>query len=351
MEIVAIDLGKSKSVYCVYQTETQRSRFGKTATLPERIHDLLVEVHPDRVVLESGPSAGWVHDLSVRLGFETQVANTNHEAWKWRKTKRKTDKDDALKIAKMSAMNEFPTVHMPGPIVRQKRELIAYRQALVGRCVRIKNQIRSILDRQGIPWPSGKRGWTKEQSRQLEQMVLPWETVESHALWRSMLGEELAALRHAEERVETVTRHLDRMGQQDPAIQRLRTIPGVGARLAETVVACLDDPHRFKNGKAVGCYAGLTPRHYQSGSMNRMGRISGMGNRLLRSLLVEVSWLGMRHNPWMRQVYEQTVRGCAVRKKVAIVAVARRLLIRCWALLRDGSAWDPNRHCTACPAS
>ena len=75
--------------------------------------------------------------------------------------------------------------------------------------------------------------------------------------------------------------------------------------------------------------------------MDRQGKISGQGNRLLRSLLVEVAWLGLRHNPWMRQVYENALRGSASRKKIAIVAVARRLLIRCWAMLRDGCRWRP----------
>src|SRR5690606_7795739 len=127
----------------------------------------------------------------------------------------KTDKDDALKMAKMSAMNECPTVHIPEPIVRQKRELIAYRQAMVGRCVRIKNHIRSIMDRQGIVWPSGKRGWTKEQGRHLEQMSLPWTKAVPQAVWRCMVGEELLALRDAEERLEAVTDRLDQMGRHD----------------------------------------------------------------------------------------------------------------------------------------
>ena len=122
----------------------------------------------------------------------------------------------------------------------------------------------------------------------------------------------------------------------------LRTIPGVGPRLAEAVAAWIDDPGRFANGRQVGCYAGLTPRRYQSGSMDRQGRISGQGNALLRSLLVEVAWLGRRHNPWMRMVYERALRGSPSRKKIAIVAVARRLLVVCWAMLRDRRPWrDP----------
>jgi transposase len=73
--------------------------------------------------------------------------------------------------------------------------------------------------------------------------------------------------------------------------------------------------------------------------MDHQGKISGCGNKVLRSLLVEVSWLGLRHNKWMNQTYHRIWRGSASRKKIAITAVARKLLIRCWAMLRDGRPW------------
>jgi len=109
--------------------------------------------------------------------------------------------------------------------------------------------------------------------------------------------------------------------------------------LAEAVAAFIDEPGRFETGKQVGSYAGLTPRQYQSGSMVRQGKISGQGNKVLRSLLVEVSWLGLRHNKWMNQTYHRILRGSESRKKIAITAVARKLLVRCWAMLRDGQPW------------
>jgi transposase len=111
--------------------------------------------------------------------------------------------------------------------------------------------------------------------------------------------------------------------------------------LAEIVVAMIDDPHRFQNAKQVGSYVGLVPRQYQSGASDRLGHISRQGNGLLRAMLVEISWIGLRYNSWMRDVYEQVRRGSPSRKKTAIVAVARRLLIRCWAMLRDQTPWRP----------
>ncbi len=129
------------------------------------------------------------------------------------------------------------------------------------------------------------------------------------------------------------------MVAESPPCQLLRTIPGVGPRLAEIAVAIIDDPHRFRSGKHVASYVGLTPRQHQSGNTDRQGRVSRMGNNLLRALLVEIGWVGLRYNPWMREVYERVRRGSPVRKKQAIIAVARRLIVRCWAILRDGTAW------------
>jgi transposase len=141
------------------------------------------------------------------------------------------------------------------------------------------------------------------------------------------------------ESLKKVEDKLNKLGACDERIKRLQTIPGVGPRLAETVVAFLDDPKRFQNGKQVGSYAGLTPRHYQSGETERQGRISGQGNKLLRNLLVEICWISLRCNPWARDTYNRLLRGSPSRKKIAITAVARKLVVRCWVMLRDEQDW------------
>ena len=103
----------------------------------------------------------------------------------------------------------------------------------------------------------------------------------------------------------------------------------------------LDDPHRFASGKEVGSYLGLVPRQYQSGSTDRQGAISKQGHRQLRGLLVEVSWLALRYNPPLRRRYERICNGIRSRRKIAIVAVARKLAIIAWAMLRDETPWRP----------
>jgi transposase len=123
----------------------------------------------------------------------------------------------------------------------------------------------------------------------------------------------------------------------------LESIPGVGPRTAEAVAAHLGDAQRFATAKQVGAYAGLVPRQYQSGVTDRKGRITRRGPGVLRKLLVECAWCMLRSNPWARAQYARLTGGGASRKKPAVVAPARKLLVRCWAMLRDGKPWraDP----------
>lgn len=340
MNILAMDLGKNNTVICHYDANSGKHSFDKIKTSPQQIHDLLTEHSPDKVVFEICSAAGWIYDICSILKLNTQVANPNTQAWRWKNVKNKNDKKDALKLAQLSAMNQLPVVHMPKPAVRQKRSLIQYRQTLVGRVVQIKNNIRSILDKQGLSMPAGKGGWSKKSLELLNQESMPFERCDVYNLWRGQLSVELEMLQSTQKALAEVTAELDKQAKSDTEVKLLQSAAGVGPRLAEAVVAFLDEPGRFATGKQVGSYAGLTPRQYQSGLMNRQGKISGQGNKLLRALLVEVSWLGLRYNNWMRQTYERLLRGSASRKKIAITAVARKLLVRCWAMLRDGQPWQ-----------
>jgi transposase len=339
MKIVAMDLGKNKTMVCYYDSVNGSHRFLTVRTQPQAIHDALVAQPADRVVMEIGSAAGWIYDMATSLHFTTQVANTNHEAWRWKNVKKKADRDDALRLARLSAAEQLPQVHMPRQEVRQKRATITYRQNLVARRTAIKNDIRAILDREGLTMAAGKSGWTHESLVYLQSLARPIDQCNGTELWRGQLAVELQLYEAIEAAIKQVQDKLDELGKSDERVQLLQTIPGVGPRLAEAVAAYIDDPNRFKSGKQVGSYFGITPRQFQSGSMDRSGGISGMGNKLVRTLLVEVSWLGLRHNPWLRALYERIMRGTKSRKKIAIVAAARRLLVVCWAMLRDNRRW------------
>jgi transposase len=338
MLILAIDLGKFKSVACIFDTISGEHGFTTLPTTPTEMHDLLAERSPDRVVFEVGSQAGWLRDLCEALGVEFQIANPSHEAWRWKSVKRKTDRDDALKLARLSAVDQLPTVILPGKCIREWRALIAYRTALVRRRTAIRNGVGSMLDRQGLPKPR----WTLAGLAELRQLAKPLPDCGADELWRGMLSLELAGLRELATQITEAEAKLEEIARADERVAPLRTIPGVGPRLSEAVVAVINDPSRFRSGRQVGAYAGLVPRQFQSGTVDRRGGITGAGHSLLRTLLVEVAWLARQHNSWLNTVYEQTCRGTKARRKIAVVAAARRLLVVCWAMLRDGTPWrDP----------
>ena len=140
--------------------------------------------------------------------------------------------------------------------------------------------------------------------------------------------------------LQEVVAKLDELGAANHGVQLLRTISGVGPRLAEAVVTMFDDPRRFRRAGQVSSYIGMVPKQFDSGETERSGRITRHGNRLVRSLLVEVAWCALRHNPWARETYQRISGGKKSRKKIAIVAVGRKLLVRCWAMLRDETPWQ-----------
>lgn len=193
MKLLAIDLGKFKSVACLYCGDDDVT-YRTIETRPAVFHDLLVELTPDRLVVEVGTVTGWVHDLAKALGIDVQVANPNTEGWRWRRVKRKTDRDDALKLARLSAADQLPTVWMPEPRVRQWRALINYRHALVSRRTAIRNTIRSVLDTQGERPPTGAKAWTEAGLAILNEMARPIEGCSVHELWRGQLHTELILL-------------------------------------------------------------------------------------------------------------------------------------------------------------
>jgi transposase len=341
--ILAIDLGRYKSVACVYSRSTREHTFRTLDTTPADL-DKLLALHPGGVVvIEACANAGWVHDRAVGAGHEVKVANTAAESWKFQHLKRKTDHDDAKRLAELEAIGQLPTVCLPDPPTRQRRTLIAFRQELVGRRVACQNRIRALFAGQGLPTPRGHRAWTETGIAGIERHAKALAECAPDELWRGLLSLAVAEYRALVERITQAEAALDTLSSADAGTQLLETIPGMGPRTAEAVSAHLGDARRFESAKQVGAYAGLVPRQYQSGVTDRKGRITRRGPGVLRKLLVECAWCMLRYNPWARAQYARLTGGGVSRKKPAIVALARKLLVRCWAMLRDGKPWraDP----------
>jgi len=123
-----------------------------------------------------------------------QVANSSGEAWKWKNVKRKTDRDDALKLAQLAALQQLPTVYVPAPETRQRRALLNYRQSLVARRVAIQNHLRTIVQREGILLDRGGRAWTAAGLEVIQPLAKPLEQCSADELWRGEAALELQAL-------------------------------------------------------------------------------------------------------------------------------------------------------------
>jgi len=120
---LAIDLGWSKSVFCHMDTATGAVSFGAFVTSAAALRQVCERRRPDQIVVEICPLAGAVHDLGQELGLTVTVADTTQDAWRWKNVKRKTDRDDALKLARLAALGQLNPVHIPPPRIRQWRQL------------------------------------------------------------------------------------------------------------------------------------------------------------------------------------------------------------------------------------
>ena len=356
MHILAIDLGKHKSTSCFFDSEDGSVAYRDVPTRPQPLHDLLVELEPQRLIIEAGGPTAWVAELGRELGVEVQVANVNDARWSWRSVPVKTDKKDALKLAVMSADGSLPQVHLPERDDRERRGLIRHRTSLIGQRTQLRNGMRSLLEQHGKYPAVGEKAWTRDGIAWLEEMarelpelprlrdkraafVLP----AAAELWRLQLRQQLDLHAAVCEQIDKLEALLNEMGERCEKTKLLRTIPGVGPRLAELLVTQIGDPHRFRSGRKVGAYRGLTPRLHQSGQMSRSGRISKQGDKQTRMMLVEVAWLARMHNPQIEAIARGVQRGDKQRSKKARVAAARRLAVIAWAMLRDGRAYDPDK--------
>lgn len=343
MKILAIDLGKFNCVSCLFDTESNSSEYETFKTYRWEFEDVLNRTQPQLVVMETCSITGWVHDLCVAMGYAVLVADPTQEAWRWKNVKRKTDKDDALKLAKLAALEQINAVYVPAPETRQYRHLVKYRKVVVGRINRVQNSIRALFDQQGVKMPQGHRAWTVQGIEELSQHRRSLSECDVSNLWRGELDLELTMLDQLWEHLASIEQQLEALAKQEERVQLLQTIPGVGRRTAEVIVTCLDEPKRFENVRQVAAYAGLIPQQHQSGQTNRLGKITKRGSRLLRTALVEVAWAMLRYNEWAAATYARICGGQKTRKKTAIVAVARKLLVRCWAMLLHNEPWksDP----------
>jgi transposase len=338
---IGFDISSKDVSVCVIQ-KNQRERYTTISPDIGSMRKLLMNEKKDgsrvNVVFEISGQAGFLYDSLIDCVDSIKVANPDKMTWIYRTTK-KNDRMDARKMAVLLSIGEIPAVYMPNKEVRQWRMIICHRKKLLEGLVAAKNRIRALLKSQGIVRPLHKGSWWKVVNR-LWMRGLSEGEFDVNNLWKLQLSNLLDELEQKEKQIALVTEYLDGYLGKQPGGKLLMSIRGVGPRTAEAVLAYTDDVERFAGGKKYCGYFGVTPRLDESGDSRRLGHISKKGPSVVRWVLTESCWKVIRYNPSLREFYERVRAGQNSRKKIAIVAVARKLLSIMRAMLLTGEMFN-----------
>lgn len=332
MFYVGLDVHAKYITICVLDHKGEVYQRCQVRQLDQMMNFLKRLPGPVRVCFEASTGYGMYFEMFSEVAERVSVAHPRLLRLIYR-SKKKNDREDAFKLARLLFVDQVPTVHVPSGDVRAWREMITFRRKLVEKRTRAKNAVRGLLRSLGIRAPSRPGLWTKRGLAWLRQLALDNSM---HALKRDLLIDEICSL---SERIRRVEGELGRFSQNNAGVKILRTIPGVGPRTAEAVVAFLDDPHRFPNSKSVGSYFGLVPTQDQSGSSNRLGHITREGSATVRQLLTEAVWQASRRSPTVQAYLDRIQRNDPKRKKIAVVATAHYLVRAMWSMLKNQTVW------------
>lgn len=244
--------------------------------------------------------------------------------------KRKTDRDDAKLLAERLALGTLPGVWVPPKPMRELRALVNLRRRLVEQRSRWKNQIRSLLVRNGYRAP--RNLWQARcHLKSLWELELPSGD-------RVVLAVALEQLRATTSQLRAVEREIGHRVKDCPAVRLLLSLGGFHVFAAAAYYAYIGDPFRFATGKQVASYAGLVPRVYQSGTTSRRGSITKEGPAVLRWALVEAACTVARHGPPGLRAFYQRLRATKGHQ-AAVVALAAKLARIAWAMWRTGQCF------------
>ena len=330
MEHIGIDLGASRSSICIVSSagEVTRETTGDT----RKLCSFLGKRAPARVVIESCAESRKVALMTLELGHEVKVVPTTFVRALGIGTRRiKTDKRDArnLALASFRMADALPHVHVRSDEAAYKKELLSSRDNLISLRTKAINFVRASLRRQLKPrFGRAPNSFCATVRELLEDVPLE---IETHLTVIETLNEQIKALDHS----------IRKLAKADEDAQRLQKISGVGPIVALGFLATIDQPERFASGANVASYLGLSPGENTTGGNVRRTGIIAAGQRQMRALLVQAahSMMNSRRTTepmaaWAREL--ELKRG----RKVAVCALARRLAVVMWAMLRDGSRYD-----------
>ncbi|TPD59341.1 IS110 family transposase [Emcibacter nanhaiensis] len=289
-----------------------------------------------RVGLEASSLGSWLHDELSSFDLPVIVVDARHMRASLEAQRNKTDKNDARGIAQMMRMGWYCPVHVKSPESQRLRVLLNNRRTLKRKLVDMENHIRGTLRAFGLKMGKIARGAFEDRAREL---------MDGHEPELMFYIDTMLAVRNnLLEGYSRLHKCVLEIVKSDPVCRRFMTVPGVGPIAALSFRAAIDDPCRFKSSRTVGAYLGLTNRRWQSGTIDREGRITKQGDREVRTALCEAAAsLLLRSQKWTAV----KAWGLRLAKRTsmmnAIVAVARKLAVILHRMWLDGSTFRTGR--------
>lgn len=346
---VGIDLGDKNSVARIAVDREKSERFGFVnnragrARLFSEVEKRATALGGARIVMAyEASSCGFIlHDEADERGIPCWVLAPTKMEKSVEQRKHKNDDRDAEDLleklrAHVLAGNRLPTVWIPDMATRDDRELVRTRIELGEKQTQLKSQLQMLLKRHGLERPSGiGSGWTNAYRHWLKAVS---ESDRQGWGLRQALASLLRQLAAIEAELDQVDKGVETLAAQprhQPLVEELRKERGVGMLTALVYRTEVGYAGRFRRGRQLGKFTGLTPTSHESGQQSdRKGHISRQGSKRLRKILCQASWAHIRHDPQARQVYRELVERNPKKKKIALVAVMRRLSIRLWHRMR-----------------
>jgi len=238
----------------------------------------------------------------------------------------KCDRLDCIKLADYAARGMLKPIAIPTPEEQSRRSLLRRRHNLVDAIRRVKQRIKSQLLFLGLPEPDAVKHWNNEAAEALLRLPVDQAT-------RLTMESYLRELSFQQTELRTVERQLQQLlmktKEEHRRVVNLRTVPGVGPTVATTFALELYRPHRFQRAEEVASYLGLAPMVRHSGGKTPAGRLMPVGQKRLRSLLIEAAWMWKAKDAGAAELYNRLLGRTGLAQK-AIAALARRLAIILW---------------------
>jgi len=306
----------------------------------EEVRKFYAQFPPGTVVgIEATFPAYWFERLLGELGHELWVG----DAARIRASEvryQKTDSRDAELLLDLLRTGRFPRIWVPSLAERDLRQLLVHRMKQVRTRTQVKNQLHALAISQGVC--RKRKLWSAKGRAELEKLaLLPWA-----ARRRKELLESLDRL---DAQVRELDRAVEEAGRERAEVALLRTHPGVGMVVSLAFVLTVGPIERFPNSRKLVSYWGLNPREASSGGRQRLGSISKQGNTMMRWLLVEAAQTAARLDPQLRRTYQRLKKQKT--SGAAKVAVARRLAVRLFWMLRTRHNYTQLVHMSGSPSS